>query len=149
MSKIVGLDALEILDSRGNPTVQVMLSLESGAVGVAKVPSGASTGKNEAIELRDHDKHRHGGKGVRQAIENVLHVIQPVVLGMTTDDQTRLDAKLIELDGTPNKARLGANAVLGVSIAAAKASASERGEPLYRSLANRSSYVCRSRCSMS
>jgi enolase len=141
MSKIVSLDALEILDSRGNPTVQVMLRLEGGALGVAKVPSGASTGKHEAIELRDGDPQRYAGKGVRKVIQNIVQVIQPAVLGMESDDQSLLDAKLIALDNTPNKARLGANGILGVSIAAAKASALEKREPLYRYLADQSSYV--------
>ena len=141
MSKIVSLDALEILDSRGNPTIQVGVSLESGSIGVAKVPSGASTGKNEAVELRDGDKKRYGGKGVRKVVENVLRVIQPAVIGMDASQQQVLDDKLIALDGTPNKAHLGANAILGVSIAAAKAAASERKEPLYRYLAQRETYV--------
>jgi enolase len=141
MSKIVSLGALEILDSRGNPTIQVMLSLDSGAMGVAKVPSGASTGKNEAVELRDGDKTRYGGKGVRKAVANVLNIIQPAVLGMDASEQRVLDAKLIALDGTPNKAHLGANAILGVSIAAAKAVANERKVPLYRYLTERSTYV--------
>jgi enolase len=141
MSKIVSLDALEILDSRGNPTVQVMLRLESGALGVAKVPSGASTGKHEAIELRDGDPQRYAGKGVRKVIQNIVQVIQPAVLGMESINQSLLDAKLIALDNTPNKARLGANGILGVSIAAAKASALEKREPLYRYLADQSSYL--------
>ena len=141
MSEIVSLDALEILDSRGNPTIQVILSLESGATGTAKIPSGASTGKNEAAELRDGDKKRYGGKGVRSAVKNVLTIIQPAVLGMDGSEQQALDEKLVALDGTPNKARLGANAILGVSIAAAKAAASERKEPLYRYLVPRGTYV--------
>ena len=107
MAKIVSLDALEILDSRGNPTIQVAMALDSGAIGVAKVPSGASTGKKEAVELRDGDKKRYQGKGVRKAIENVLRVIQPAVIGMDASEQQVLDEKLIALDGTPNKARLG------------------------------------------
>lgn len=141
MSKISSVDAIEILDSRGNPTIQVMMRLESGVVGVAKVPSGASTGKNEAVELRDGDKTRYFGKGVRKAVEGVVGVIQPAVIGFQADDQTTLDEKLIGLDGTPNKARLGANAILGVSIAAARASAMEKGVPLYRYLMNRESYT--------
>jgi len=141
MSKIVSVDAIEILDSRGNPTVQVMMRLESGAEGVAKVPSGASTGKNEAVELRDGDKSRYLGKGVRKAVENVVRVIRPAVTGLLAEDQTGLDEKLIKLDGTPNKARLGANAILGVSIATARASATEQKKPLYRYLMNRESYV--------
>jgi len=141
MPKIVSLDALEILDSRGNPTIQVGVRLDSGATGTAKVPSGASTGKNEAVELRDGDPKRYAGKGVRKAVTNILKIIQPAVTGMDASDQTALDESLIALDGTPNKARLGANAILGVSIAAAKASAAERKQPLYRYLAQHDSYV--------
>src|ERR1700691_2115369 len=129
MSKISGLDAIEILYSRGNPTIQVTMRLESGAEGVAKVPSGASTGKNEAVELRDRDRYRYLGKGVRRAVENVVRVIQPAVIGFRADDQATLDEKLIRLDGTPNKSHLGANAILGVSIAVARASAAENGGP--------------------
>ena len=141
MSKISKLNALEILDSRGNPTVQVTVILESGATGVAKIPSGASTGKNEAVELRDGDKKRYRGKGVLKAVGNVLNEIQPAVVGMPADDQAALDHKLIALDGTPNKARLGANAILGVSIAAARAMAGERRIPLYQYLAARDQYL--------
>jgi len=140
MSKIRKLDALEILDSRGNPTIQVTVRLESGASGVAKVPSGASTGKREAVELRDGDKSRYGGKGVRRAVSNVLGEIQKAVVGMDTD-QAALDAKLVALDGTPDKGRLGANAILGVSIATARAAAAERGIPLYRYLSDKDTYV--------
>jgi enolase len=134
------LDALEILDSRGSPTVQVTVLLESGACGVAKIPSGASTGKREAVELRDGDKSRYGGKGVQKAVANVVGEIQRAVLGIETD-QAALDAKLIALDGTPNKARLGANAILGVSIAVARAAASEIGIPLYRYLSDQQAYT--------
>jgi len=141
MSRITNLDAIEILDSRGNPTIQVMLRLESGFEGVAKIPSGASTGKHEAVELRDGDKTRYFGKGVTKAVENVLQVIRPAILGFQGGDQAALDNKLIALDGTPNKARLGANAILGVSIAAARASAAEKKQPLYRYLAERVSYT--------
>jgi enolase len=141
MSKIASIDALEILDSRGNPTVQVTLTLDSGAVGLAKVPSGASTGKNEAVELRDGDKTRYGGKGVLKAINNVVNEIQPALTCFDAADQTALDEKMIALDGTPNKGRLGANAILGVSIAAARAVAAEKKLPLYRYLAERESYV--------
>jgi len=140
MSKIKKLDALEILDSRGNPTIQVTVHLESGAWGVAKVPSGASTGKREAVELRDDDKSRYGGKGVQKAVSNVLGEIQNAVVGLDTD-QAALDAKLVALDGTPNKARLGANAILGVSIATARAAATERGIPLYRHLSDKDRYL--------
>lgn len=141
MSKIKSLDALEILDSRGNPTIQVRVTLETDASGVAKIPSGASTGANEAIELRDGDPARFGGKGVLKAISNVLDVIQPAVKGFEAEDQTGLDEKLIALDGTPNKTRLGANAILGVSIAAARAMASEKKLPLYRYLSDRETYT--------
>ncbi len=141
MSKIASLDALEILDSRGNPTIQVSVSLDSGATGAAKVPSGASTGRNEAAELRDGDLKRYGGKGVRKAVGNVIKIIRPAVIGMDASEQKLLDEKLIALDGTTNKARLGANAILGVSVAAAKAAAAERKAPLYRYLAQSDSYV--------
>jgi enolase len=141
MTSIKKLQALEILDSRGNPTVQVTVTLESGKAGTAKVPSGASTGKREAVELRDGDDKRYGGKGVLKAISNVLNVIQPAVIGFDAADQTGLDEKMIKLDGTPNKERLGANAILGVSIAAAKAVANERGIPLYRYFADQNEYI--------
>ena len=140
MSTISKLETLEILDSRGNPTIQVSVRLETGAIGTAKIPSGASTGKNEAVELRDGDKQRYGGKGVRRAISNVLGEIQQAVLGFE-GDQASLDRKLIALDGTPNKARLGANAILGVSLGFSKACAAEKHVPLYRHLADRESYL--------
>jgi len=141
MSTIKSIDALEILDSRGNPTVQVSVMLENGAIGVAKVPSGASTGRREAVELRDGDKKRYGGKGVLKALQNVISVIQPAVKGFDAADQKSLDERLMGLDGTPNKSKLGANAILGVSLAAAKAAAAERTVPLYRQLASREEYV--------
>jgi len=141
MSNIQKLAALEILDSRGNPTIQVDLTLESGATGVAKVPSGASTGSNEAVELRDGDQSRYLGKGVLKAVKNVVDIIQPAVVGMDGADQEALDEKLIALDGTPNKGKLGANAILGVSIAAAKAAAAEKRIPLYRQFADRKEYL--------
>ena len=140
MSKISKLEALEILDSRGNPTIQVSVRLDSGAVGTAKIPSGASTGQNEAVELRDGDKKRYGGKGVRKAISNVLGEIQQTVSGFE-GDQASLDRKLIALDGTPNKARLGANAILGVSLGFSKACAAEKRVPLYRHFAERQNYL--------
>jgi enolase 1/2/3 len=121
--------------------VQVTLTLESGASGTAKVPSGASTGKREAVELRDGDQNRYGGKGVLKAVSNVLNIIQPAVIGFDAADQAGLDEKLIKLDGTPNKDCLGANAILGVSIAAAKAVANERGIPLYRHFADQGEYI--------
>ena len=141
MSTIKSIDGLEILDSRGNPTVQVSVMLDSGAIGVAKVPSGASTGRREAVELRDGDKKRYGGKGVLKALQNVISVIQPAVKGFNAADQKSLDERLIGLDGTPNKSKLGANAILGVSLAAAKAAAAESKVPLYRQLASREEYV--------
>lgn len=141
MSKIKELDALEILDSRGNPTIQVVATLESGAVGTAKVPSGASTGKREAVELRDGDMSRYGGKGVRKAVGNARDVIAPFVKRFDFTKQEELDDRLVELDGTPNKSKLGANAILGVSLAAAHAVANERGLPLYESLAECETYI--------
>ena len=141
MSQIVDLKALEILDSRGNPTVQVTAVLQSGAFAVARVPSGASTGTHEAIELRDKDEKRYGGKGVSKAVANGNGEILKAVKGLDAADQAGLDRKLIELDGTPNKARLGANAILGVSIAVARAAAAEKNVPLYRHLADRQQYT--------
>ena len=132
MTEIVNVHAREILDSRGNPTVEVEVAIASGDVGRAAVPSGASTGEHEALELRDGDKSRYLGKGVRKAVANVLDQIAPAVVGMDASDQAGLDARLIELDGTPTKAKLGANAVLGVSLAAAKAAARAHELPLYR-----------------
>ena len=134
MTGIDLIDAHEILDSRGNPTVEVVVVLDSGAVGRAAVPSGASTGAHEAVELRDGDKSRYGGKGVRTAVANVTEVIAPELLGEDASDQATIDALLNDLDGTPNKARLGANAILGVSLACAHASAAAYGLPLYRYL---------------
>jgi len=141
MSKIKSVDAMEILDSRGTPTIQVSVVLESGTIGVAKIPSGASTGKHEKVELRDGDKARYSGKGVLKAVQNVTKLIQGTVKGMEPGHQKTLDEELIALDGTPNKARLGANAILGVSIAAAKAAAAEKKIPLYRQFAERNEYV--------
>lgn len=132
MSAIVDVKAREILDSRGNPTIEVDIALESGAMGRAAVPSGASTGAHEAAELRDGDPARYLGKGVRKAVWNVMGEIAGKIRGMEAAEQSALDEALIELDGTPNKARLGANAILGVSLAAAKAAAQESGLPLYR-----------------
>lgn len=140
MSKIKSVDAMEILDSRGNPTIQVSVTLESGAIGVAKIPSGASTGKHEAVELRDGDNNRYKGKGVLKAVHNVT-IIQDTVKGMDPGHQKALDDELIALDGTPNKSKLGANAILGVSIAAAKAAAAEKKIPLYRQFAARDEYI--------
>ena len=128
------IDAREILDSRGNPTVEVDVVLGDGSVGRAAVPSGASTGAHEAVELRDGDKTRYGGKGVLTAVRNVTDRIAPELYGMDAADQAGLDALLVDLDGTPNKAELGANAILGVSLAAAHAAASAHDLPLYRYL---------------
>ena len=141
MSEITDLQALEILDSRGNPTVQVAATLASGAQGLARVPSGASTGINEAVELRDGDKGRFNGKGVQKAVQNVKGEILSALKGFEAADQAALDRKLVVLDGTPNKGRLGANAILGVSMAVAHAAAAEKGVPLYRSLADRQQYT--------
>ena len=132
MTAIVDVHARQILDSRGNPTVEVDVTLEDGSMGRAAVPSGASTGAHEAVELRDGDKSRWGGKGVSKAVEAVNGEIANEVVGREAEDQIELDQAMIALDGTPNKARLGANAILGVSLAAAKAAADARGLPLYR-----------------
>ena len=132
MTAILDIRGREILDSRGNPTVEVEVTLESGAFGRAAVPSGASTGAHEAVELRDGEAERYGGKGVKRAVEAVNHEIFDVLSGLDADDQVHLDALMVELDGTPNKARLGANAILGVSLAVAKAAADDAGLPLYR-----------------
>jgi len=132
MSEIVDVYAREILDSRGNPTLEVEVFLESGAFGRAAVPSGASTGEREAMELRDGDKSRYLGKGVLQAVDNVNNIIAEEVIGMEADDQVGIDMKMIELDGTEYKTNLGANAILGVSLAVAKAAAEEAGQPLYK-----------------
>jgi len=131
MSEIFDVYAREILDSRGNPTVEVEVELESGAFGRAQVPSGASTGTHEAIELRDGDPKRYLGKGVLKAVDNVNKIIAPKIIGYDATDQLSIDKLLIELDGTPNKSRLGANAILGVSLATAKAAADFFGLPLY------------------
>jgi enolase len=132
MAAIADITAREILDSRGNPTIEVDVILESGAMGRVAVPSGASTGAHEAVELRDGEKNRYGGKGVRTAIANVEGEILEAVGGMEATEQVAIDAAMIDLDGTPNKGRLGANAILGVSLAVAKAAASDQGQPLYR-----------------
>ncbi len=132
MSEIIDVVAREILDSRGNPTVEVEMMLASGAIGRAAVPSGASTGDNEALELRDGDKKRYGGKGVCKAVSNVNKIISGAIIGFDAIDQVALDEELIKLDGTPTKKKLGANAILGVSLAAAKAAAAHLGIPLFR-----------------
>src|SRR5260221_6849922 len=132
MTAIIDITARQILDSRGNPTVEVDVTLESGASGRAAVPSGASTGAHEAVELRDGDKSKYLGKGVLNAVASVNGEIFDAVGGLDADDQIEIDQTMIALDGTPNKARLGANAILGVSLAVAKAAAEEAGLPLYR-----------------
>jgi enolase len=134
VSDIRTLHAREILDSRGNPTIEVEVWLESGAFGRAMVPSGASTGKREAVELRDGDSSRYLGKGVRRAVQNVIEVIGPEVEGMEASEQAAVDRALLELDGTPSKSALGANALLGVSLAVARAAADDAGLPLYQYL---------------
>ena len=139
--KIEKIHAREILDSRGNPTVEVEVTLENGVMGRAAVPSGASTGENEALELRDGDKGRYLGKGVLKAVENVNTIIAPALKGDCVFDQRALDMKMIELDGTPTKSKLGANAVLGVSLAAAKAAANALCMPLYRYIGGCNSYT--------
>ncbi|MFA6321886.1 MAG: phosphopyruvate hydratase [Candidatus Buchananbacteria bacterium] len=132
MPKIKSLKALEILDSRGNPTVEVILTLANGIVAKASVPSGASTGAHEALELRDNDKNRYNGKGVQKAVSNVNKIIAKKLVGQDTGKQRMLDEKMIKLDGTETKSKLGANAILGVSLALAKASAASAKKPLYQ-----------------
>lgn len=139
--KIKEIKGREILDSRGNPTVEVDIRLESGAMGRASVPSGASTGEHEALELRDGDKRRYGGKGVLKAVENINRVIAPALIGMCAADQRAIDRKMRDIDGTPAKSVLGANAILGVSLAVAKAAAAHLNLPLYRYLGGANVYV--------
>ena len=134
MALIQSITGLEILDSRGNPTIEVMVTLSNHVSARAAVPSGASTGEAEAVELRDDDKSRFAGRGVLSAVKNVEQIIAPELIGMDPSDQTAIDNRMIELDGTPNKAKLGANAILGVSMAVARAAAIEVGLPLYRYL---------------
>jgi len=133
-SRIAAVDALEILDSRGNPTIRVFVDLEDGSRGTASVPSGASTGENEAIELRDNNQARYLGKGVRTAVDNVTNTIAPEIIGIDAAKQAVIDRLMIDLDGTENKANLGANAILGVSMAVARAAATSHRVPLYRYL---------------
>jgi len=141
MATIRSVRAREILDSRGNPTVSAEVTLSDGAVGEASVPSGASTGKYEAVELRDGDKARFNGLGVLKAVSNINTEIAGTIKGMPANDQSAIDFKMIELDGTPNKSRLGANAILGVSLAVAHAAANQTGKPLYRSLNDVKEYI--------
>ncbi len=132
MGEIIDVHAREILDSRGNPTIEVEVTLASGAFGRAAVPSGASTGEREALELRDNDTKRFHGKGVMMAVTNVVEEVAPRIIGLDSEEQTYIDSLLIDLDGTDNKSKLGANAMLGVSLAVCKATAEELGLPLYR-----------------
>ena len=138
IEKIIGR---EILDSRGNPTVEVDVWLESGVMGRASVPSGASTGEHEALELRDGDKSRYGGKGVQKAVDNINNIIAPALIGMSALEQVRIDHKMLALDGTKTKSNLGANAILGVSLAVAKAAAHYLDIPLYRYIGGTNTYV--------
>src|SRR5678815_4747118 len=131
MSTIADIQAREILDSRGNPTIEVDVILAGGAIGRAAVPSGASTGEHEALELRDGDAKRYLGKGVQKAVENVSKLIAPVLIGRDVFDQAGLDAAMLAADGTANKGKIGANAILGVSMAAARAASIALGIPLY------------------
>ncbi|HLW10603.1 MAG TPA: phosphopyruvate hydratase [Fermentimonas sp.] len=139
--RIVSILGREVLDSRGNPTVEVDVFTESGAFGRAAVPSGASTGENEALELRDGDKSRYLGKGVLKAVANINDIIAPELIGMDVTEQTKIDAKMIDLDGTKTKSNLGANAILGVSLAVAKAAAHYLDLPLYRYIGGTNTYV--------
>lgn len=141
MATIETAKTREILDSRGNPTIEVEVVLVDGTVGMACVPSGASTGKYEAVELRDGDRGRYRGLGVLKAMEHVTTEIAPAIAGMSASDQAAIDRRLIDLDGTPNKARIGANAILGTSLAVARAAASYREIPLYRHLEDREAYL--------
>ena len=139
--KIADIKGREILDSRGNPTIEVDVILENGVTGRASVPSGASTGENEALELRDHDRSRYSGKGVQKAVRHIHHHIAPALIGMNVLDQRGIDQLMIELDGTPTKSKLGANAILGVSMAVAKAAAQTLHLPLYRYIGGMNTYV--------
>lgn len=139
--KITSIKGREILDSRSNPTIEVDVVLENGIMGRASVPSGASTGENEALELRDNDRTRYDGKGVRKAVKHINEVIAPALVGMEVTDQRGIDQKMLELDGTPTKSKLGANAILGVSLAVAKAGAKALNVPLYRYLGGANTYI--------
>jgi enolase len=141
MSAIKEIMAREIIDSRGNPTVEVEVWTETGFMGRAAVPSGASTGVHEAVELRDDEKDRYMGKGVRKAVKNVFNILRPELVGMEVSDQIRIDRTMLQLDGTRNKSKVGANAILAVSLAASKAAAEEMGQPLYRYLGGVNAHV--------
>ena len=145
MATIEGIGAREILDSRGNPTVEAVVLLDDGTNESAAVPSGASTGAFEAVERRDGDKKRYGGKGVEDAVDAVIEQIAPHLVGFDADEQRLIDAEMIELDGTDNKGKLGANAILGVSLAVAKAAAKSAGLPLYRYVGGPTRTCCRCR----
>ena len=136
MSKIIKIHGLEILDSRGNPTVRCKVDLDDGSIGIASVPSGASVGRYEAVELRDGDKERHGGKGTLNAVKNINEKIAPALIGMDASEQAAIDEAMIRLDGTKNKGALGANAILATSLAVCNAAAKSKGLPLYRHVAN-------------
>src|SRR5450432_2757568 len=133
-TKIVSIEGREIIDSRGNPTVEADVRLEGGAIGRGAVPSGASTGEHEAVELRDGDKARYLGKGTLRAVKNIVEHIAPELVGADAEHQSPIDRRMIALDGTPNKSHLGANAILAVSMAVARASATSQQTPLYRYL---------------
>ena len=139
--KIKTIKGREILDSRGNPTIEVDVTLENGIIGRASVPSGASTGENEALELRDHDRNRFGGKGVQKAVKHIHEVIAPALIGMEATDQRGIDQRMLQLDNPPTKSKLGANAILGVSLAVAHAAALALGIPLYRYIGGMNTYV--------
>ena len=139
--KIKTIKGREILDSRGNPTIEVDVTLENGITGRASVPSGASTGENEALELRDHDRNRFGGKGVQKAVKHIHEVIAPALIGMEATDQRGIDQRMLQLDNTPTKSKLGANAILGVSLAVARAAALALGIPLYHYIGGMNTYV--------
>ena len=139
--RIIQVTGREILDSRGNPTIEAEVLLESGIIGVASVPSGASTGENEALELRDGDPKRYGGKGVLKAVANINDKIAPAIIGMSALEQRAIDKTMIELDGTATKSNLGANAILGVSLAVAHAAANYLGLPLYRYIGGANGHV--------
>ena len=139
--KIKTIKGREILDSRGNPTIEVDVTLENGITGRASVPSGASTGENEALELRDHDRNRFGGKGVQKAVKHIHEVIAPALIGMEATDQHGIDQRMLQLDNTPTKSKLGANAILGVSLAVARAAALALGIPLYHYIGGMNTYV--------
>ena len=134
MAKIKEIHAMEVLDSRGNPTVSCKVTLDDRSVGVGYVPSGASTGKYEALELRDGDIHRYGGKGVTKAVEHIKSTIAPKVIGMEANEQKAVDQAMIDLDGTENKSKLGANSILGVSLAVARGAAASKKIELYEHL---------------